>query len=273
MVRGDRWRRRCRSCGYARAAAAREEPDLFADRPRQRRRIAARLSYAGRTLAPSRLCGRRGPEILRRALRLRGQALLLSSRRRSARHAARGIPVGNARRDRLRRFDHIHASRAPSGATPQALALREIPPDGARRSARTGVEQAEDPIALPDARALWRKSGRHPRRFLRLFRQGTAATHAWRDGVAGRPAPVAGISPSGPPPQSRAGRPQSRSRPYRRERIVQRRRAHGRKSRTGSHRAQIHAARCAARVRRCQGGILRSVDHPPDHQCAPAAPA
>ena len=74
---------------------------------------------------------------------------------------------------------------------------------------RAAPEQAGNPQALPDARALWRQPGRRARGIARLFRQGPAKAHRCRGGAAGRPAAIA----RGPPSRPQTGKRHPGARP------------------------------------------------------------
>ena len=140
---------------------------------------------------------------------------------------------------RLGRLDHHHAGRAPAGAARHRSARRQA---ARRRCARFELEWAlsKDEIlgALSDARALWRQSRRHPRGLARLFRQGAAAAHARRGGVARGAAAIAGIPPARSLPEAAQARARPRARPHRRQGTVQRRRDRARQARGRADGAQ-----------------------------------
>ena len=88
-----------------------------------------------------------------------------------------------ARPHRVGRLDADDAGRAPSRAAQRAFARRQAPPDRSRRRARARAHQGRGARPLPEPRALWRQSRRHPRRLARLLRQGAAAARrsaSWR---------------------------------------------------------------------------------------------
>ena len=93
----------------------------------------------------------------------------------------------------------------------RAVVRGQAAPDRARRRDRAAPEQGRGAGALPEPRALWRQSRRHPRGVARLFRQGAEAADARRSGAAGGPAAVAGSAPAR---SLRGGGPRARATAY-----------------------------------------------------------